>query len=136
MKTKTFSLLLAGIISIFGTLLISCNDVNIYPGRAEIVNRSLDYALQDSVIICGYVLSSDTESPSWNRFTIQIVETGMSTQDDSTSYFSMKLLLNDKICTIKCNREFTEEEVPTLKITSILPNEKIEVKFLHKVKER
>jgi len=107
-------------------IFFSCAGIHIYPGEALIVSRSFNNSLQDSAMICGYVFDALEENPLWN-WTISVVgNTEMTTNTDSNGYFLIKLLPGTY--NIICS-----EDTPKLYNIKILPNEKIEVRFLKKV---
>jgi hypothetical protein len=130
---KRFSIIF---IALTIVVLVSCRIVHEYPERTEVINRTIDYSLQDSAIIHGYVLDVVTEKPTFGYYktTILIVETGYVAYDDSSGYFSIKFLPDFENYTIKCIPNFASpKDTLFLKIPNILPNEKIEVKFFHRV---
>lgn len=109
----------------------SCLSIHVTHGKAEIVNRSFDCSLQDSAMICGYVLDAYGTHPVYSSVFIE--NTGNSVFSDSTGYFSVKLLPGTY--TVICDpvhpadtRGYTQTQ--KLENLTILPNEKIEVKFL------
>jgi len=126
---KTFKLIIFFLIIIF----VSCLDVRIYPGKALIVNRSFDISLQDSAMICGYVLDAAEKTPLWNSSKILVENTEISTFCDSTGYFFIKLLPGTY--TIICFDPLVTDDTLKLKSLKILSNEKVEIKFLKRVEE-
>jgi len=128
--------IVSAIIICGSVLFISCNRVQIYPGRIEIVERSFDYSLQDSAAIHGYVLEAYEEKPTLScRSTILIVETGATTQDNDSGYFFIKLLPG----TYTVERFFTFptwNDTMRLENLKILPNEKVKIKFFRRIEIR
>ena len=112
--------------------LTACNEVKIYPGRVEIVDRSFDQTLQDSAMIHGYVLDASEEKPLWNLSVILITETGDTTLCDSIGYYFIKLLPG--IYTVECFYLLpTQNDSLKLENLKILPNEKVQVNFFKEV---
>lgn len=110
-------------------MVVSCHKVHTYPSKAIIVNRSIDTTLRDSSLIFGYVYSAGDEKTPEMYANIWIEGTKIKTNSDKSGFFSMKLLSGTY--TIKCLGEFSnEDEIIELKNLSVLPNERIEVKFL------
>jgi hypothetical protein len=114
-------------------IFISCLDVHIYPGKALIVNRFFDNSLQDSALIYGYVLDAAEEKPLWDSSKILVEKTEISTFCDSTGYFFMKL--QPGAYNIVCFNPIVTDDTLKLDNLKILPHEKVEIKFLKKVKE-
>jgi len=113
-------------------LFLSCVNTKIYEGKVQIINRSFDTSLQDSAMIYGYVLSAADENPLSNR-TILIKETKNSVFSDSIGLFSMKFLPGTY--TIVCFYPPATDSSLELDNFKILPNEKIEIKFLVRFEE-
>ena len=110
-------------------MVVSCHKVHIYPGKAIIVNRSIDATLNDSAIIFGMVYSAEDEKTPELNADIWIESPNIKTNSDSTGFFNLKLLSGTY--TIKCLGKFSNEDmIIELKNLSILPNEKVEVRFL------
>lgn len=129
MKTLLKITALSAIV-ICGLMLASCSPIVNTPGRVEIVSRTFDYSLQDSAMVHGYLLDVLSEEPLFlHRATISIVETGGVTQDNDSGYFSIKLLPGTYTIRVIDDRYLRIENVQYLKISNILPNEKIKVKF-------
>ena len=121
---KTFKLIIFFLFIVF----ISCSNIQTYPGKALIVNRSIDNSLQDSAMVYGYVLDAKKKKPLGNC-TILVKEANSIVYSDSTGYFSLKLL--PKTYTVMCFAEYSDTLL--LENLKILPNEKVEVKFLRSV---
>ncbi|MDR0436955.1 MAG: hypothetical protein LBH22_01490 [Bacteroidales bacterium] len=111
--------------------------------KAFIVSRHFDTALQDSAMIHGEVLSLAEERPfascikiddntvcSFIDWVISIEETDLSTRCDSTGNFSIKLLPGTY--TINCIYPSEVDPSVQLKNLTLLPNERVRVKFLIK----
>lgn len=110
-------------------MVISCRKVHTYHSKAIIVKRSVDMTLNDSALIYGMVYSAEDEKTPELYANIWVEDTDLKTNSDSTGFFSIKLL--PKNYTIKCLGKFSNKDMTIeLKNISILPNEKIEVKFL------
>ncbi|MCL2412808.1 MAG: hypothetical protein FWC98_01570, partial [Bacteroidales bacterium] len=90
--TKISIAIISAIIICGLTLFTSCREVQIFPGRIEIVERSFDPLLQDSAMVQGYVLDALMEYPFWNPQVVFIAETGATALSDSTGFYFMKLL--------------------------------------------
>jgi hypothetical protein len=140
MKTKLIKIgiTLVSTIIICGLMLFtSCHTEERYLGSVEIIERSVDNSLQDSVIIYGYVLVRDMHGKNrppylYERPTIKILETETTTQSNDSGYFSIKMLHGTY--TIECFFPSTPwNGNPKLENIKISPNEKIKVKF---IKER
>jgi len=129
MKTFLKFTVLSAIIICGLMLFTSCHSEERIPGRVEVVERSFDSSLQDSVMIHGYVLSVSEEKPLWMMSsTIVVVELAVATQSDSVSgYFSMKLLPG--IYTIVCLFPTANPDL-TLNRQEFLPNERVKIRFL------
>jgi len=122
MKTRTIIIFFQFI------LFVSCSNIQTYPGKALIVNRSIDNSLQDSAMIYGYVLDAKEKKPLSNC-TILVKETNSAVYSDSTGYFFLKLL--PETYTVMCFAEHSDTLL--LENLKILTNEKVEVKFLRTV---
>ena len=108
---------------------ISCRKVYTYHSKAIIVKRSIDSTLNDSAFIYGMVYSAEDEKTPEINANVWIEGNNIQTNSDSTGFFSIELLSG--IYTIKCPGKFSNEDlIIELKNISILPNEKIEIKFL------
>ena len=110
---------------------VSCLNVQVYPGKVLIVNRSIDNSLQDSSMVCGYVLDAAEEKPFWNSSKILVEKTEIFTFCDSTGYFFMKLLPGTY--SIVCFDPLVTGDTIKLNNLKIFPGEKVEVKFLKTV---
>ncbi|GAB6278022.1 MAG: hypothetical protein STSR0006_00170 [Lentimicrobium sp.] len=120
------------LIIILLSMVISCRKVHTYPSIAIIVNRLIDTTLNDSALIFGYVYSAEDEKTPELNANIWIEDTNIKTNSDSSGFFSLKLLSGTY--TIKCLGKYSNEDmIIELKNLSILPNERIEVKFLQGV---
>lgn len=108
----------------------SCRQVHIYESKAIIISRVIDITLQDSALIYGMVLYAGDEKTPLPNTNIWIESSNFKTKSDNAGSFSMKI--PPGIYTIKCLHEYSSEEfVATIKNIAVLPNEKIEIKFLH-----
>ncbi|MCL2412810.1 MAG: hypothetical protein FWC98_01580 [Bacteroidales bacterium] len=115
---------------ICGLTFISCSPIVNTPGRIEIVSRTIDHSLQDSAVIHGYLLSVLDERPFFfHRAEISIVETGFTTQDSDSGYFSIKILPGTYTIKVLDDRYLRIENAQYLRVSDVLPNEKIKVIF-------
>ena len=106
----------------------SCRKVITYKGKFRIVSRKIDTSLADSILIFGKVVSSiDTFSPMVNA-RVWTNELTKDTYSDNKGLYNLKLPTGTY--TVNCRQDFgTNEFVETIKSTSFLPNEKVEIYF-------
>lgn len=106
----------------------SCRKVIIYKGQYKIISRKIDTSLADSVLIFGKVVDAiDTVSPQLNA-RIWTNELTRETHADSKGLYNLRL--PSGTYTINCKEDFgTNEFIETVKNTSFLPNEKVEIYF-------
>ena len=110
----------------------ACRKTQIYEGKAIIVSRSIDTTLKDSALIYGTVCSADNENLRLVNAAIWIGGTSIKTTSNDTGFFSIKFLPNTY--TIKyLGQYYSTDMTGELANIVVLPNEKIEVKFLQKV---
>jgi len=122
------------IIFLFVLLLFaSCLNTKIYEAKALIVSRSFDTSLQDSAMIYGYVRSAAYEEILPYNMIVLIQETKTTTECDSLGNFSLKLLSGTY--TVMCFNPSVTDDTLKLENLKILPNEKVEIKFLMREEE-
>lgn len=109
---------------------ISCLDVKIIDSSAEIISRGTDTALNDSALIYGAVYFAETTNMPFPDADVWIEESDLKTSSDSLGNYSLKVLPG--IYTIKCLDPLSDVRFTSvLDNISLLPNEKIEVRFFH-----
>lgn len=110
-------------------IISSCRQIAYTESKAIIVSRAFDVALKDSAVIYGMVYDALDERLALSNLNIWIEEINVKTLTNDTGFFSMKVPSGRY--TIKCFTDYSNEEfVAILKDLSILPNEKVEIKFL------
>jgi hypothetical protein len=110
----------------------ACRKTKTYEGKAIIVSRSIDTTLKDSALIYGTVCSADNENLRLVNAAIWIDGTNIKTTSNDTGFFNIKFLPNTY--TIKyLGQYYSADMTGELANIAVLPNEKIEVKFLQKV---
>ncbi|MCL2682057.1 MAG: carboxypeptidase-like regulatory domain-containing protein [Bacteroidales bacterium] len=142
MKTNIIKLIVL-LLALAGGFSSCLNKTKPEESKAFIVSRHFDTALQDSAMIHGEVLSLDGERPfagcveindtmkcSFIDWIISIKGTDISTRCDSTGYFSIKLLPGTY--TVDCIYPGERDASVLLKNLTLLPNEKVRVKFFIK----
>ena len=108
----------------------SCREVRIINSSAEIINREIDIALNDSALIYGAVYDAGTVNNPYSGANIWIEETGNSTNSDTMGNFRLRVLPG--IYTIKCLGPYSDSMFTAdLDNISLVANEKIEVQFFH-----
>lgn len=128
-KIKTeFFILLPGILLVLLLVMSSCRKVITYHGRYKIISKKIDTSLSDSVLILGKVVSAiDTVSPRLNA-RVWTNELTKDTHTDNKGLYTLKL--PSGTYTINCSADGgTNEFMETIKNTSFLPNEKVEIYF-------
>ncbi|MCL2412809.1 MAG: carboxypeptidase-like regulatory domain-containing protein [Bacteroidales bacterium] len=115
------------------TLFTSCRNVQIFPERIEIVERTIDHSLRDSAVIYGYVLDAFMKEPLWrNPSVILVTQTGTTTLSDSTGFYSIKLLPGTYTIEVFCSFS-TVGDTLRLENLNLLPNERVKIKFFKRV---
>lgn len=121
------SILISAIIII---LAWSCNDPIIVDSSAEIISRSFDETLNDSALIYGFVYGAETVASPVPNAKIWIIESNFETTSDIYGNFSLSVLPGTH--TIKClHNQYEERFTAIVKNITLLPNEKIEIRFNH-----
>ncbi len=116
--------------SIFLILAWSCNDPVIVDSSAEIISRSIDETLNDSALIYGFVYGAETINSPFPDTKIWIEGSDLETTSDIYGNFS--LAVSPGTYTIKCLHDQYEERFTAIvKDITLLPNEKIEIRFYH-----
>ena len=120
------------VLLVLSIITISCNKVRTYQSKAIIINRSIDLTLKDSALIYGMVYSAEDEKTPEIYANIWIEGTNTKTTSDSIGFFSIKLI--PASYSIKCLGKYSNKD-KTIELNDIviLPNEKIEIKFLQGV---
>jgi hypothetical protein len=110
-------------------LINSCRQIQYYESKAIIMSRTIDVSLADSVLIYGMVYDAVELSLIIPDAKIWIEENNIETTSDYTGFFSLKTTAGTY--TIKCLQNHKDEEFTAiLEDIVLLPNEKIEIKFL------
>lgn len=110
--------------------LISCRQVHVYEGEVEVLDKTIDRSLNDSVMVYGKVLSAiDRNALYYMESRIWIVETGDETfSDNYNGEYSLKLPIGEY--TINClGKLFDESDVLVARGIFLQENEKIEINF-------
>jgi hypothetical protein len=108
----------------------SCRQIHYYESDAFIISRTIDLSLEDSVLIYGMVYYAADENLIFPFANIWLEENNLKTVSDYTGFFSLKITAGTY--TIKCLQENENEEFTAIiEDILVLPNEKIEIKFLH-----
>jgi len=111
----------------------SCRRVFIVDSSAEIISRSIDETLNDSVLIYGFVYDAIDKDLSLSGIDIWIEESDFKTISDNQGKFNIKV--SPGIYTIKCLYPHSDERfTAVLNNISLSPNEKIEIRFFHGIK--
>jgi len=129
---KSFFKLNFLVICVLLLTITACREIHVYEGKATIVSRSIDATLKDSALIYGTIYSAENENLPLENANIWIDGTSIKTTSNNTGYFSIKLLPNTY--TIKYLGQYSGTDMTgELANIVVLPNEKIEVRFLQKV---
>ena len=116
--------------SILLILVWSCRRVVIVDSSAEIISRSIDETLNDSALIYGFVYDAGTIKSPYPNANIWIEGSDLKTTSDISGNFSLAVLPGTY--TIKCLGDQQEERfTAVVKDITLLPNEKIEIRFYH-----
>ncbi len=124
-KNRFLSLILILTISI-----ISCRQVRVYEGEVEILGKTFDSTLNDSVMVYGKVLSAINRNAIYgNESRIWATEMGKETYSDKyTGEYFIKLLGGEY--TLNCLGEYADEsEVLVASDIFLHESEKIELNF-------
>ena len=106
----------------------SCRQIAIIESSTEIVSRDTDIALNDSALIYGSVIFAGTENMPESGASIWIEGTDIKTTSDVWGPYSLQTLPGTY--KIKCLGLASDERVTAiLDNISLLPNEKIEIRF-------
>lgn len=126
MKTnKKTGFLVLALLLIFAS---SCRQIAIIESSTEIVSRGNDIALNDSALIYGSVIFAGTENMPEPGASIWIEGTDIKTTSDVWGYYSLQILPGTY--KIKCLGLSNDERfIAILDNISLLPNEKIEIRF-------
>lgn len=132
MKTnlKLQSILIALLLLLI--LINSCRQIHVVDSKAEIVSRTIDATLNDSVLIYGYVYVAESVvevnyMPEPDA-SIWVEGTDLRTNSDIFGQFSLKVLPGTY--TIKCLGPYSDPRFTAyLKGISLSPNEKIKLQF-------
>jgi hypothetical protein len=113
-------------------IMSSCRHTQTFEGKAIIVSRSIDVTLKDSSMVYGKVYSAQNENEPLANVNIWIDGTSIKTYSDNIGFFSIKVLPGTY--TIQSLGKFDNQDmIEKLTNITLLPNEKVEVKFLQKI---
>ncbi len=116
--------------SILLILVWSCRRVVIVDSSAEIISRSVDEALNDSALIYGFVYGAETTNSPFPNANIWIEGSNLKTISDIYGNFSLPVLPGTY--TIKClGNQYDKRFTAIVKVVTLSPNEKIEIRFYH-----
>ena len=109
-------------------LLGSCRRVYVIDGRYEIISRTVDSSLADSVLLIGKVVGAlDNLSPRMHA-RIWTDELSKETYSDNSGTYSLRL--SSGTYTINCKENGGSDQFKeTIKALSLLPNERVEINF-------
>jgi hypothetical protein len=127
LRTVKTILLMSSILLI---LIWSCRRVVIVDSSAEIISRSIDVTLNDSALIYGFVYDAGDKDLPLSGVDIWIEGSDFKTISDNQGKFNIKV--SPGIYTIKCLYPRSDERfTAVIKNVTLLPNEKIEIRFYH-----
>ncbi|MBN1650453.1 MAG: hypothetical protein JW857_03940 [Bacteroidales bacterium] len=126
MKTKKKIGFLVVVLLLF--VVNSCRHIAIIDSSVEIVSRGIDIALNDSALIYGSVIAAGTENMPEPGASIWIEGADIKTTSDVWGHYSLQILPGTY--NIKCLGLYSDERfTAVLDNISLLPNEKIEIRF-------
>ena len=112
---------------IFLIISYACLDPEIYQGRSELLNRSIDLSLNDSSLVYGKVLRADQGDPAFNA-SVNLNDLSQNTFSNDTGYYEIKMLPGNYDIYAK-----QDDNQTTFTDLDILPNEEVEINFYIKV---
>jgi hypothetical protein len=109
-------------------LVWSCRRVTVVDSSAEIISRSIDETLNDSALIYGFVYSAGNSPYPDSKIWIE----GSDLETTSDIYGNFSLPVMPGTYTIKCLRDqYDERFTAIVKDITLLPNQKVEIRFYH-----